>query len=229
MFPPLCKCSEAPETLQYVEVHACTEVLVRCITITDSSSSGKCLRVEAAEKKPDGCFPDVSASDIWDTTTTGRKYLDRKQELDEALKWNISAAQWSLMEEWGIETKVPSIVNEAGANMVASRLFEERQSVGAALATLRIDVWSLSSEDHDTVSACLKLLAPFYQATVELSEEKRVSGQAFDQLLFDERYRQTSSETADSPPPSTAAHYRKCELLNTKAWLPPDIIQGAVD
>lgn len=46
------------------------------------------------------------------------------------------------------------------------RLFEERLSVGASLATLRTDVRPLSSEDHDTISACLKLLAPFYQATV---------------------------------------------------------------
>ena len=48
--------------------------------------------------------------------------------------------------------------------------------MGAALATLRTDVRPLSSEDYDTITACLKLLAPFYQVTVELSEEKRVSG-----------------------------------------------------
>nr|XP_033482545.1 zinc finger BED domain-containing protein 1-like [Epinephelus lanceolatus] len=173
---------------------------------------------------------------------------------------NITAATRSLMEEWGIEGKVTSIVTDAGANMVASvrilnlrhaicfahalnlvvkksldatpgledlrtrarkvvsffktsttakeklrevqeqmnrpvkkliqevdtrwnstflmlqRLFEERQSVGAALATLRTDVRPLSSEDYETATACLQLLAPFYQATVELSEEKRVSG-----------------------------------------------------
>ena len=46
------------------------------------------------------------------------------------------------------------------------RLFEERQAVGTALATLRTDVRPLTSEDYDTISACLKLLAPFYQATV---------------------------------------------------------------
>ena len=163
---------------------------------------------------------------------------------------NISAAKRSLIEEWGIEGKVTSIVTDAGANMIASvrnlnirhvvcfahalnlllkkslhatpgladirsrsrkvvtyfktsttakeklrevqeqmqspvhkliqevdtrwnstyhmlqRLFEERQAVGAALATLRTDVRPLSSEDYDTISACLKLLAPFYQATV---------------------------------------------------------------
>lgn len=173
---------------------------------------------------------------------------------------NITAAMRSLMEEWGIEGKVTSIVTDAGANMVASvrssnlrhalcfahslnlvvkksldvtpgledlrtrarkvvtffktsttakeklrevqeqmkrpvmkliqevdtrwnstflmlqRLFEERQSVGAALAMLKTDVRPLSSEDYETAAACLQLLAPFYQATVELSEEKRVSG-----------------------------------------------------
>lgn len=173
---------------------------------------------------------------------------------------HITAAMRSLMEEWGTEGKVTSIVTDAGANMVASvrslnlrhalcfahslnlvvkksldatpglqdlrtrarkvvaffktsttakeklrevqeqmnrpvlkliqevdtrwnstylmlqRLFKERQSVGAALATLKTDVRPLSSEDYDTVDACLQLLAPFFQATVELSEEKRVSG-----------------------------------------------------
>jgi hypothetical protein len=49
----------------------------------------------------------------------------------------------------------------------------ERQAVGAALATHRTDVRPLSSEDFDTISASLKF---FYQATVELSEKKRVSG-----------------------------------------------------
>ncbi|KAK1889339.1 Zinc finger BED domain containing protein 1 [Dissostichus eleginoides] len=173
---------------------------------------------------------------------------------------NITAAMRSLMEEWGTEGKVTSIVTDAGANMVASvrslnvrhafcfahslnlvvkksldatpglqdlrtrarkvvtffktsttakeklrevqeqmnrpvlkliqevdtrwnstylmlqRLFKERQSVGAALATLKTDVRPLSSEDYETADACLQLLSPFFQATVELSEEKRVSG-----------------------------------------------------
>ncbi|KAK1890214.1 Zinc finger BED domain containing protein 1 [Dissostichus eleginoides] len=53
--------------------------------------------------------------------------------------------------------------------LMLQRLFKERQSVGAALATS-------SSEDYETADACLQLLSPFFQATVELSEEKRVSG-----------------------------------------------------
>ncbi|KAJ3582327.1 hypothetical protein NHX12_012191 [Muraenolepis orangiensis] len=59
--------------------------------------------------------------------------------------------------------------------LMLQRLFKERQSVGAAVAMLKTDVRPLSSEDYETAAACLQLLAPFYQATVELSEEKRVS------------------------------------------------------
>ncbi|XP_056442541.1 E3 SUMO-protein ligase ZBED1-like isoform X2 [Gadus chalcogrammus] len=173
---------------------------------------------------------------------------------------NISAAMRSLMEEWDIESKVASIVTDAGANMIAcvgmlnlrhalcfahtlnlvvkksidatpgledirtrarkvvtffrtsttakeklkevqeqlnrpvmkliqevdtrwnstflmlQRLFQERQAVGAALAILTTDVTPMSSEDYEATAACLHLLAPFNQATVELSEEKIVSG-----------------------------------------------------
>ena len=60
--------------------------------------------------------------------------------------------------------------------LMLERIFEQRQAVGAALATLKTDVNPLSSEDYDTIKSCLQLLGPFYQATVELSEEKRVSG-----------------------------------------------------
>ena len=163
---------------------------------------------------------------------------------------NISAAMRSLMEEWDIESKVASIVTDAGANMIAcvrmlnlrhalcfahtlnlvvkksidatpgledlrtrarkvvtffrtsttakeklkevqeqlnrpvmkliqevdtrwnstflmlQRLFQERQAVGAALATLTTDVTPMSSEDYEATAACLHLLAPFNQATV---------------------------------------------------------------
>ncbi|KAJ4923425.1 hypothetical protein JOQ06_021424 [Pogonophryne albipinna] len=60
--------------------------------------------------------------------------------------------------------------------LMLQRLFKERQSVGAALKTLKTDARPLSSEVYDTADACLQLLGPFFQATVELSEEKRVSG-----------------------------------------------------
>lgn len=56
-----------------------------------------------------------------------------------------------------------------GTFLMLRRLFEERQEVGAALAMLKTDVRPQSSEDDETVAACIKLLAPFYEASVELS------------------------------------------------------------
>lgn len=55
-------------------------------------------------------------------------------------------------------------------------MFEEREAVGAALASLHTNLLPLSSLENDTIEETVKLLGPFYQATVELSEEKRVSG-----------------------------------------------------
>nr|XP_055075686.1 E3 SUMO-protein ligase ZBED1-like isoform X2 [Misgurnus anguillicaudatus] len=60
--------------------------------------------------------------------------------------------------------------------LMLQRIYEEREPVGAALATLRTDVAPLTSEEYFAISECMKVLAPFQVATVELSEEKRVSG-----------------------------------------------------
>ena len=55
-------------------------------------------------------------------------------------------------------------------------LFEQIQSEGAALAMLRADMRPLSSEDNEIAAAYLQLLSPFYQATVELSKDRRLLG-----------------------------------------------------
>lgn len=60
--------------------------------------------------------------------------------------------------------------------LMLQRLYDERQTVGAALASLRTEVNPLSSDDYETVAACLQVLKPFYTATVEMSQQKRVSG-----------------------------------------------------
>lgn len=56
-----------------------------------------------------------------------------------------------------------------GTFLMLRRLFEQRQAVGAALAMLKTDVRPQSSEDDETAAACIKLLAPFYETSVELS------------------------------------------------------------
>lgn len=60
--------------------------------------------------------------------------------------------------------------------LMLQRLYDERQTVGAALASLRTEVNPLSSDDYETVAACLQVLKPFYMATVEMSQQKKVSG-----------------------------------------------------
>ena len=55
------------------------------------------------------------------------------------------------------------------------RMYEQRLAVGAALGSLTTDIPALSTTDLQTVSECLEILGPFNHATVELSEEKRVS------------------------------------------------------
>ncbi len=63
------------------------------------------------------------------------------------------------------------------------RIYDLRESVGAALAGLRTDIVPLSSENYEIMAECLKVLSPFHEATVELSEEKRVSGSKVIPLL----------------------------------------------
>ncbi|XP_034455384.1 zinc finger BED domain-containing protein 4-like [Hippoglossus hippoglossus] len=63
------------------------------------------------------------------------------------------------------------------------RVYDLREPVGAALAGLRTDVAPLSSEQYEIIAECLKVLFPFNDATVELSEEKRVSGSKVIPLL----------------------------------------------
>ena len=63
------------------------------------------------------------------------------------------------------------------------RLYNLREPVGATLAGLRTDIAALSSEQYVIISECLKVLSPFNAATIELSEEKRVSGSKVIPLL----------------------------------------------
>lgn len=56
------------------------------------------------------------------------------------------------------------------------RLYEQRQPLGAALASLSIDIVLFTADDYAAINQCLTVLRPFNQATAELSEERRVSG-----------------------------------------------------
>lgn len=57
-----------------------------------------------------------------------------------------------------------------------SRLHDEREPVWVSLASMKSDVTPLTADEHTIIGETLHVLAPFHQATVELSEERRVSG-----------------------------------------------------
>ncbi|KAL0992930.1 hypothetical protein UPYG_G00101080 [Umbra pygmaea] len=54
-------------------------------------------------------------------------------------------------------------------------LFDQRESVAAALSTLDTDIIPLGSADYEAIHQCLGVLGPFNQATAELVSENRVS------------------------------------------------------
>ena len=62
------------------------------------------------------------------------------------------------------------------------RLVDQREPVGAALGRLLGGIPVLTSEEYN-VTMCLSILSPFHEATVELSEEKTVSGSKVIPLL----------------------------------------------
>nr|XP_055024633.1 uncharacterized protein LOC129414600 [Misgurnus anguillicaudatus] len=55
------------------------------------------------------------------------------------------------------------------------RLHQLREPLGEALASLRTDITPPTALEYEAVQDALHVLAPFHQATVELSGEKRVS------------------------------------------------------
>lgn len=53
---------------------------------------------------------------------------------------------------------------------------QQKQAVWVSLASLTADITPLAAEEFHILEEMLGVLAPFHQATVELSEQKRVSG-----------------------------------------------------
>ncbi|XP_077412229.1 E3 SUMO-protein ligase ZBED1-like isoform X2 [Vanacampus margaritifer] len=67
--------------------------------------------------------------------------------------------------------------------LMLQRMYTLREPVGAALAGLRTDLTALSAKQYRIIADCLKVLEPFNYATIELSEEKKVSGSKVIPLL----------------------------------------------
>ncbi|XP_033990656.1 zinc finger BED domain-containing protein 4-like [Trematomus bernacchii] len=80
------------------------------------------------------------------------------------------------------------------------RLVDLREPVGAALASLNTDITTLTSAEFTTISGCLSLLSGFNDATIELSEEKNVSGSKVVPLLkmLEQMLQEEMAKTAEA-------------------------------
>ena len=90
-------------------------------------------------------------------------------------------------------------------------LFEQREPVGASLASLTTDIPPLSSEEYRIISECLIVLGPFNNATTELSQEKRVSGSKVIPLLA--MVDHCLSEKMEKPPSIGSSLAEKLRML----------------
>ncbi|KAL3967060.1 chromosome alignment-maintaining phosphoprotein 1 [Sarotherodon galilaeus] len=113
---------------------------------------------------------------------------------------NITQVKGSLMTEWAITDKVTCLVTDGAANigaLVQEQLRKPRLKLIQEVETcwnstyntlqrlfyLTTDIQPVSSEELGIISECLVVLAPFNDATTELSQEKRVSGSKVIPLL----------------------------------------------
>ena len=90
-----------------------------------------------------------------------------KEKLSE-MQVNMGRKELKMIQE--VDTRWNSVF------AMLDRLYNVREPLGAALTTLSTDLSPITAEDYETIRQCLAVLKPFNQATVELSEEKRVSG-----------------------------------------------------
>ncbi|XP_076853561.1 E3 SUMO-protein ligase ZBED1-like [Brachyhypopomus gauderio] len=102
------------------------------------------------------------------SSTTAKEKLDLVQE-------HMGKPKKKLIQE--VETRWNSTFQ------MLERVAELREPVGAALAGLQTDIAALTSDDYNNICACLSILSPFHEATIELSEEKKVSGSKVVPLL----------------------------------------------
>lgn len=73
---------------------------------------------------------------------------------------------------------VKKLMNEVSTRwnstyLMLERMAEQKESVLVSLASLKSDIPQLTTNDYKIIEETLRVLAPFNQATVELSEEKK--------------------------------------------------------
>ncbi|XP_019748743.1 zinc finger BED domain-containing protein 1-like [Hippocampus comes] len=117
-----------------------------------------------------------------DATAGLRELRGRARNLVALFKSSAAAQEKLRQAQAQMCRPAAPLVQEAEARwtstfLMLQRLCQERRCLDAALAALGTDAAApLSPQDDETAAACLRLLAPFYQAAVEMSQEKRLAG-----------------------------------------------------
>ncbi|KAL7881157.1 hypothetical protein AOLI_G00080050 [Acnodon oligacanthus] len=87
---------------------------------------------------------------------------------------------------------------------VLQRLYEPQQPLAASLPSLNTDLMVFSSEEFEPINPCVQVLWPIRQATVEMCEEKSVSGSKvipLVKMLKQHSARQVPQESVPPVPP----------------------------
>jgi hypothetical protein len=89
---------------------------------------------------------------------------------------NLAEAKGAIMEEWCIRHKVTCLVTDAASNMLACGrelhlkqaicLFQMREAVSAAMASLPCEVTMLTPMEFTVIKECLGVFGPFNEATI---------------------------------------------------------------
>uniref|UniRef100_A0A3P9JS10 Zinc finger protein 37 n=1 Tax=Oryzias latipes TaxID=8090 RepID=A0A3P9JS10_ORYLA len=114
--------------------------------------------------------------------TAGLKGLRRRAGEVVALFRSSAAAKEKLRsKQQKLALPVTKLVREESSRwtstfLMLQSLLDARRAVGSALTALGAKVELLSCDENETSAACLQVLKPFYTATVEMSEQKRVLG-----------------------------------------------------
>uniref|UniRef100_A0A8C8DWR4 HAT C-terminal dimerisation domain-containing protein n=1 Tax=Oryzias sinensis TaxID=183150 RepID=A0A8C8DWR4_9TELE len=114
--------------------------------------------------------------------TAGLKGLRRRAGEVVALFRSSAAAKEKLRsKQQKLALPVTKLVREESSRwtstfLMLQSLLDARRAVGSALTALGAKVEPLSCDESETSAACLQVLKPFYTATVEMSEQKRVLG-----------------------------------------------------
>ncbi|XP_061926446.1 E3 SUMO-protein ligase ZBED1-like [Entelurus aequoreus] len=97
------------------------------------------------------------------------------------VRWSTTAKEKLAQVQQQMGRPTLKLINEVATRWnstyeMLSRLHDEKESVWVSLASLKTDWTPLTADEFNIVGETLIVLAPFHQATVELSEERRVSG-----------------------------------------------------